>query len=73
MFFLWRFEYIVFTLSFRLATELPMYDSDNGINDRGINYNFIVWSVLKKNIQIPILFSVAFFAVWCNETDIRHL
>ena len=73
MFFLWRFEYIVFTLSFRLATELPMYDSDNGINDRGINYNFIVWSVLKKIIQIPILSSVAFFAVWCKETDTHHL
>ena len=72
MFFLWRFEYIVFTLSFRLATELPMYDSDNGINDRGINYNFIVWSVLKKIIQIPIS-SVAFFAVWCKETDTHHL
>ena len=23
--------------------------SDDGINDRGINYNFIVWSVLKKS------------------------
>ena len=40
-----------------------MMFSDNGINDRGINYNFIVRSVLKKIIQIPILSSVAFFAV----------
>ena len=26
-----------------------MMYSDDGINDRGINYNFIVWSVLKKS------------------------
>ena len=36
---------------------------DDGINDRGINYNVIVGSVLKKIIQISILSSVAFFAV----------
>ena len=36
---------------------------DDGIKDRGINYNVIVGSVLKKIIHISILSSVAFFAV----------
>ena len=49
-----------------------MYSND-GINDRGINYNVVVRSVLKKIIQIPILSSVAFFGFRCKETDIRHL
>ena len=59
-------------MSYSPSYRCTMY-SDDGINDRGINYNVIVWSVLKKIIQIPILSSVAFFAVWCKETDIRHL
>ena len=42
---------------------------DDGINDRGINYNVIVGSVLKKIIQISILSSVAFFSLF----DVRKL
>ena len=41
---------------------------DDGINDRGINYNVIVGSVLKKIIQISMLSSVAFLLF-----DVRKL